>query len=132
MSFLFGLFDFLLTVILTLDTISLLNQLKKSNTCDSKDYKRVCFTWIFFLLIKSLTCCNCKQGFLCTACKFLLLCAKAYIVIPLINGTNTIYDFCIEKGKIQEFAKKGIDFVKSKISGAAPAADETSRRKKAE
>ena len=132
MSFLFVLFDFLLTVILTLDTIRLLNQLKKNNTCDSKDYKRVCFTWIFFLLIKSLTCCNCKQGFLCTACKFLLLCAKAYIVIPLINGTNTIYDYCIEKGKIQEFAKKGIDFVKSKISGAAPAADETSRRKKAE
>jgi len=130
MSFLFGLFDFLLTVILTLDTLSLLNQLKKNNSCDPKDYKRVCFTWIFFLLLKSLTSCNCKQGFLCTAYQFLALCAKAYIVIPLLNGTNTIYNYCIEQGKIQEFAKKGIDFVKSKISGAAPAANSSSSRKK--
>ena len=132
MSFLFGLFDFLLTVILTLDTLSLLNQLKKNKSCDQKDYKRVCFTWIFYLSLKSITCCNCKQGFLCTVYQFLVLCAKIYIVIPLINGTNTIYNYCIEQGKIQEFAKKGVDFIKSKISGAAPAANSSSSRKKEE
>jgi phage-related holin len=131
MSFLFGAVDFLLTVILTLDTLSLLNQLRKTNKCDKNDYKRVCFTWIFFLLLKSLTCCSCKKGFLSTMCQFLGLLAKAFIVIPLLNGTNMIYDYCIEKGKVQEMAKKGIDFVKSKISGAAPSAasSSSSRRK---
>ena len=55
MSLLFGFIDLLLTTLITLDTLGLVGQFRQKKTPDSKDYTRVCFTWILYLTLKSFT-----------------------------------------------------------------------------
>ena len=112
MSFLYGLFDFFLMSLITLDTLGLVGQFREKKAPDTKDYTRVCFTWIFFLTLKSFTP-TAGEGFFIKLIRILFLLGKVFVVLPLLGGTMMIYN------KAPEVIKKGVDFAKSKI-GAAP------------
>lgn len=119
MSFIFCLIDLVLISVITLDTLGLINQLRKTSHCDLKDYTRVCFTWIFFLFVSSITNCNC-QGFCTKVWSFLGLALRIYIAIPLLGGTLKLHHFLIEQNKGVEYAKKAVDVIKSTTGLGAP------------
>ncbi len=110
MTFVFGLLDVVLTVVLLCDTLGLVYQLRKENTCDSKEYIRVCFTWILFLTLCSLLSCE-KKGFLGTIIRLLFFAVKAFIALPILGGTYKIYKYFIEDGKAELIYKN----IKSKV-----------------
>ena len=110
MTFLFGFLDVVLTSVLLFDTLGLAYQIRKENSCDSKEYIRVCFTWILFLTLCSLLSCE-KKGFLGTVIRLLFLAVKAFIILPIFGGTLKIHKYLIEDGKAELMYKK----IKSKI-----------------
>ena len=114
MTFFFSLLDVVLTTLMLFDTLGIIYQFIKS-TVHPKEYVRVCYSWIFFLTICTLFSCN-WEGFFGTLIRLLILMAKVYVTIPILGGTNKIHNYLIEQGKGEEYLKKGINFVKSKIS----------------
>lgn len=124
MAFLFFVVDLLVLALMTLDTLILLNQLRKKNMCDADDYKRVIFTWIFVLTVRSLTCCSCT-GIIATFVKLLGTVAKIYLAIPLLGGSNKFYDFLITQNKGAEYYNKAVEVIKTYTMAApAPAAEQ--------
>ena len=125
MSFFFGLLDTLLTAILLFDTLGLIYQFRKSSV-EPKEYIRVCFSWILFLSIGTLFSCNWK-GFFGTLFRLIIFCAKAFVVIPLLGGTNKIYKYLIEDGNGEMYYNKVLNIVKTKLSqGGKSLSDSTS------
>ena len=114
MSFFFGLLDTLLTAILLFDTLGLIYQFRKSSV-EPKEYIRVCFSWILFLSIGTLFSCNWK-GFFGTLIRLIIFCAKAFVVIPLLGGTNKIYKYLIEDGNGEMYYNKVLNIIKTKLS----------------
>ena len=110
MGFLFGLLDCLLTTVLILDTLGLAYQFRKENSTDSKEYVRVCFTWILFLTLCNLLKCE-KKGFLGTIIRLLFFGVKAFIALPILGGSLRIYKYLFESGRLELIYKK----VKSKV-----------------
>ena len=108
MSLLFGFIDLLLTTLITLDTLGLVGQYKKKKTPDSKDYTRVCFTWIFYLTLKSFTP-NDGEGTFRKILLLIFLFAKIFVVLPILGGTLLIYN------QAPQLIKKGVDFSVSKM-----------------
>lgn len=121
MAFIFCLVDFLLSVILSLDTLALLYQIRKMNSCDNKDFIRICFSWVLFLSIKIIFCCG-GCGLICTIFGIVALVLKALIVIPKFGISQKLYKSIIEDKKGEQFIQKGVNFVKSKLGEAAPPA----------
>ena len=112
MSFLYGLVDLLLTALITLDTLGLVGQLRNKKSTDSKDYTRVCFTWIFYLTLKSFTP-NAGEQFYRKLIRVVFLLAKVYVTLPILGGTMMIYN------QAPKLISKVVDFAKSKV-GAPP------------
>lgn len=121
MGFFFYFMDSLLSVVLSLDTLSLIYQLRKENKCDPKDYSRVSLTWILFLSLKTLFTCSGK-GFLCNLFGFIGLILKVLIVIPKIGITPKIHKKFIEEKKGEQLIHTAMDFVKNKFAAPAPPA----------
>ena len=113
MTFFFSLLDVVLTTLMLFDTLGIIYQFRKS-TVDPREYVRICYSWIFFLTICTLFSCN-WEGFFGTLIRLLILVAKVYVTIPILGGTNKIHDYLIKQGKGEEYLKKGVNFVKSKI-----------------
>jgi predicted Na+-dependent transporter len=108
MSFLYGLIDLILLSLITLDTLGLVGQYNQKKSPESKDYVRVCFTWIFFLTLKSFTP-NDGEGYFRKILMLLFLLAKLFVVLPILGGTMLIYN------KSPELIQKGVDVIKSKL-----------------
>lgn len=123
MAFLFCLIDFLVLGLMSLDTLSLLNQIRKKGQTDKQDYTRVIFTWIFVLTIRFLTCCSCT-GLIANFFKLLGTVAKVYLALPILRGTNTVYDFLIEKKNGEKYMNKAIEIFKTYAMPPAPAVEE--------
>ena len=122
MAFIFFLVDTLVLALMTLDTLSLLVQLRKTNKCDSQDYTRVIFTWIFVLTVRALTTCSCT-GLIANFFKLLGMVAKLYLAVPLLGGSNKLYDILITQNKGAEYYQKAIELVKTYTMPAAPVAE---------
>ena len=115
MSFMFGLLDVVLTLILLFDTLGLIYQFRKSSSSiNPKEYVRVCFSWILFLVITSLFSCE-RKGFFGTLIRLIILSAKVFVTIPLFNGTMKIHHHFIEEGKAIDYYNRAVEFVKSKL-----------------
>ena len=123
MSFFFGLLDVVLTAILLFDTLGLIYQFRKSSV-QTKEYTRVCFSWILFLTIGTLFSCSWK-GFFGTLIRLIIFFAKAFVVIPLLGGTNKIYKYLIEDGNGEMYHNKVYNIVKSKLSQGGKALSES-------
>lgn len=108
MSFLYSLIDLILTTLIVLDTLGLVVQYSQKKSADSKDYTRVCFTWLFFLTLKSFTL-NDGEGYFRKTLILLFLLAKIFVVLPILGGTMLIYN------QAPELIKKGVDFAKSQL-----------------
>ena len=115
MTFVFCVFDILLTTIMLFDTLGLIYQFRKSeeSVCH-KDYIRICFSWILYLTISNLFSCS-RKGFLGTLIRLIILLAKIFVTIPKIGGTNTIFKYLIEDKKAEEFYNKISELAKSKL-----------------
>ena len=114
MSFIFGFLDVLLTTILLYDTLSLAYQIRKDGESDTKDYVRVCLSWILFLTICNLFTCE-RKGLFGALIRILFFFAKACVTIPKLGGTLRLYDYLIEKGKAKEWYYTIEGLVKSKL-----------------
>ena len=114
MTFFFGLLDIILTAILLFDTIGLAYQIRKEGKCEPKEYIRVCLSWILFLTICNLFTCN-KSGFFGLLLRLIFFLAKAFVTIPKAYGTLRIYDYLVEKKNAENWYKKAVAMVQSKI-----------------
>ena len=114
MSFLFGLLDLVLTAVLLLDTLGLVYQYRKTGDCNGKDYSRVCFSWILFFTFSKLLTCNWK-GFFGTLFRLLIFGAKAYVTIPLLDGTMKLNKYFIEDKNGERIYNQVVGLVKSKL-----------------
>ena len=123
MGFFFGLLDALLTAILLFDILGLIYQFRKSSV-DPKEYVRVCFSWILFQTIGTLFSCSWK-GFFGTLIRLIIFCAKAFVVIPLLGGSNKIYKYLIEDGNGEMYYNKALNIVKSKLCQGGKALSES-------
>ena len=114
MTFFFRFLDVLLTTILLFDTLGLAYQIRKEGNCDSKEYVRVCLTWILFLTLFSLLSCE-KEGFFGIILRLLIFCVKAYVALPILGGTLKVYKFLVEDRNAELYYKKISDLIKSTI-----------------
>ena len=114
MSFVFGLLDFVLTLVLLFDTLGLIYQFRKSKSVDPKEYVRICFSWILFLTIGSLFSCE-RKGFFGTLIRLIIFAAKAFVTLPILGGTVKVHKYLIDDGNAEKYIKKVTDLVNSKL-----------------
>ena len=111
MTLFFGTLDLLLTIILLFDTLGLAYQFRTKNTCDDKEYLRVCLSWILFLSISNLFSCE-ARGFFGTVFRLIIFLSKLFVVIPILGGTIKVYQFLVEERR----AEKWLELIKVKVS----------------
>jgi hypothetical protein len=113
MSILVNLVDLLLTAVVALDTIGFLVNLRKKKESDPKDFYRLTFTWICFMVLKLLSC-GC-----CGTLGFLWNCAivglKGFIAIPKTGGAEKLNTILIEQNMAVQYVKIAVDIVKEKL-----------------
>ena len=122
MSFLFGLLDLVLTAVLLFDTLGLVYQYRKKGDCKGRDYSRVCFSWILFFTLSKLLSCN-RKGFLGTLFRLIIFGAKAYVTIPLLDGTMKLNKYFIEDKNGERILNQVCALVKSKLCKGKGACD---------
>ena len=114
MSFVFGLLDFVLTLVLLFDTLGLIYQFRKSKSVEPKEYVRICFSWILFLTIGSLFSCE-RKGFFGTLIRLIIFAAKAFVTLPILGGTMKVHKYLIDDENAEKYIKKVTDLVNSKL-----------------
>ena len=115
MTFFFGLLDVILTSVLLFDTLGLAFQFRKDDSCDSKEYVRVCLSWILFLTICNLFSCE-RKGFFGLLMRLIIFLAKASVSLPIVGGTLRIYKYLVEDRNAELIFQKVSGIVKSKLS----------------
>lgn len=121
MAFILNLVEFLLMAIVSLDTLGFVVQMRKNpNAANAnvKDFNRLCFTWVFFFVLRALTCSSCN-GYIGSFLCMLTLIAKAYISIPLLHGTEKLYHLFIEENLLGNYVKNIGNIVKERLGGEA-------------
>ena len=116
MSFLFTVFDIILTLIMLFDTLGMIYQFRKGPSPSSTEYVRLCASWILFLTICSLFSCN-RKGFFGTLLRIIFLAAKVFVTIPKFGGSLKIHKFLIEDKNALRYYEQAVKFAKSKLSG---------------
>ena len=110
MTLFFGILDLVLTTIMLFDTLGLVYQFRKNNTCSEKEYIRVCLSWILFLTLSNLFSCE-KKGFFGTTVRLIVFLAKLFVVLPILGGTLKFHKYFIE----EKNAEKWYELIKAKI-----------------
>ncbi len=113
MSFLVNIVDFVITALIALDTIGFLVNLRKNKESNSKDFYRITFTWIVFMVLKSLSCgCSGTLGFLWNS---LVVGLKAFVAIPKTGGAEKLNTLLVEQNLVFQYVKLAVDIVKEKL-----------------
>ena len=110
MTLFFGILDTLLSTIMLFDTLGLVYQFRKNNTCEEKEYIRVCLSWILFLTINNFFSCE-KRGFFGSMIRLTIFLAKLFVVLPILGGTLKVHKFLIEEQR----AEKWLELIKVKV-----------------
>ena len=110
MTLFFGILDILLTSLMLFDTLGLVYQFRKNNTCSEKEYIRVCLSWILFLTICNVFSCE-KKGFFGTIIRLTIFFSKLFVVLPILGGTMKFHKYFIEEKNAEKWCK----LLKSKI-----------------
>ena len=110
MTLFFGILDVLMTTIMLFDTLGLVYQFRKNNTCSEKEYIRVCLSWILFLTISNLFSCE-KKGAFGSIIRLIIFFAKLFVVLPILGGTLRFHKYFIE----DKNAEKWYQCLKTKI-----------------
>lgn len=115
MSFIISIIELALYIIAALDTLSFVVSYKKCpEKSDVADYTRICYRWVFLLVLRSmgnLICC----GFLGTYLRFASLVLKAYVTIPLLGGTDKLFHFLTQENGASSYVKQLVHTVRSKV-----------------
>ena len=120
MSFLFNFGEIVLMVLLTLDTLGFVYQNRKNpQGVSQKDYFRLCFSWIFFLVLRRLVCFACCLGFLSGIIQIVGFAAKAFVTIPMLNGAETVYTKLVEENVARGYVQQVVNIVRQKIGASA-------------
>ena len=116
MSIFFTLLDILLILIMLFDTLGLIYLFRQKGISSVKkeEYIRVCFSWLLFLTLYNIFSCN-WAGFFGTLIRLIIFGAKAFVTIPLFNGTMKIHKYLIDDGKGKEIFDKIYLNIKSKL-----------------
>ena len=114
MSFFFGLLDVILTSVLLFDTLGLAFQFREDGSCDTKEYVRVCLSWILFLTICNLFSCE-RKGFFGFLMKLIIFIAKASVSLPIVGGTLRIHKYLVEDRNAELIYQKLSGIIKSKL-----------------
>ena len=114
MSFFFGLLDVILTSVLLFDTLGLAFQFRKDGSCDTKEYVRVCLSWILFLTICNLFSCE-RKGFFGFLMRLIIFIAKASVSLPIVGGTLRIHKYLVEDRNAELIYQKLSGIIKSKL-----------------
>ena len=122
MSFLFTVFDIVLTLIMLFDTLGMIYQFRKGSSPSSQEYIRLCTSWILFLTICSLFSCN-RKGFFGSLFRLIFLVAKVYVTIPKLGGALKIYNFLIKEENAKKYYNQIVGLVKSKLAGKGKISD---------
>ncbi len=105
MTFLFNFLEIILMIFVSLDTLGFLAEFRKRNKSDSQDFLRICFTWVFFLFFRSISCSECN-GIIGHFYGMLMLIAKIYVALPMLHGTKMLYELSIEKNLLNPYLKQ--------------------------
>lgn len=120
MSFLLGLVDLLLLVVVLYDTLGYIAQNRKDpQKSEQHDYHRICFTWVFYLAVKSVVCSSCT-GYMGGLLYLLSIVFKAYISLPVLNGTDKLYHLLIEQNVLKSYFEKLTSTIKDKVAEPKP------------
>ncbi len=113
MSILVNLLDLVVTAVIALDTIGFLVNLRKNKVSESKDFYRLTFTWIVFMVLKSLSCgCSGTLGFLWNSA---IVGLKTFVAIPKTGGAEKLNAVLVEQNLALQYAKLAVDIVKEKL-----------------
>ena len=115
MSFVVSLIDTILLAFHMLNTLGLLNKLRKTKTCKHDDYKSVCLSWILYFALNPLTRCPCR-GLLAGLLRMIGMFGKIYVIIPLFKGALKIYDIFVEKGMAKSIYEKVLNKVQNCVA----------------
>ncbi len=116
MSFIFNLGEIVLMVLLSLDTLGFVYQNRKNpQGVNQKDYFRLCFSWIFFLALRCLFCLVCCLGFFSGIFQIVGFAAKAFVTIPMLNGSEIVYTKLVEENVARGYVQQVVNIVKEKI-----------------
>jgi hypothetical protein len=116
MSFILGLVDLLLLVVVLYDTLGfIVHNRKNPLSSNQQDYHRLCFTWIFYLAIRSLICSSCT-GYIGSLLYLLSLGAKAYISLPMLHGTEKLYTLLVEQNVVRHYLEGLAQNLKQKVA----------------
>ena len=125
MTFFFGLLDILLTSVMLYDTLGLVYQFRKQGDVDRKEYLRISLSWILFLSICNLFSCNMK-GFFGILFRLIIFLAKAFVTIPIFNGTLKIHKYLVEDRNAEKWYKQILEIAKAKCCKGCPCASSCS------
>jgi hypothetical protein len=114
MTFLFNFVEIILLLFSTIDTLGFIAENRKWARTDSKDYLRICFTWIFFLIFRAISCNTCS-GIIGHFYGMLMLLAKLYVTLPVLGGTEKLYDSIVEKNSLPNYIKNIFGNIKSQM-----------------
>jgi hypothetical protein len=114
MSFLLNLAELLLMGIVALDTLGfIVNNRKNPQSSDVKDFTRLCFTWVFFLVLRAVICGSCG-GFFGAILYYVAFAAKVYISVPVLGGTEKLYNMLLEQNVVKHYIEVAVSIIKSK------------------
>lgn len=120
MAFLLNLIEFVLLGLVTFDALGFIVQNRKNSEQSSQqDYKRSCFTLVFFFILKALTCSSCT-GYIGNFICMLTLLAKAYVSLPILKGTDKLYHLFIEQNAGAAYLKTLVNTIKEKTGNSRP------------
>jgi hypothetical protein len=114
MTLFFNLVEIVLLSFLAIDTLGFIAENRKWSRMDGKDYLRICFNWVFFLIFRTISCSTCS-GIIGHFYGMLMLLAKLYVTVPLLGGTEKLYDLVIEKNVLPSYIKDIFGNLKSQM-----------------
>ena len=88
MSILVYIVDLLITAVVALDTIGFLVNLRRNKESNPKDFYRLTFTWIVFMVLKMLSCCS--SGSFSFLWNSAVVGLKAFVAIPKTGGAEKL------------------------------------------
>lgn len=114
MSFIFSLIELVLVAFVAIDTLGFaIRNRKNPESTSQQDFQRVTFTWVFFLALRTMSCCSCT-GFFGSIWGLLILAGKVYVSLPILKGTEKLYNLLIEENIAKKYIGLICNIVKEK------------------
>jgi hypothetical protein len=120
MSFLLNFSELIVLALLAIDTLGFVAHNRKNPlSSNQKDFLRLCFSWVFVFALRAVFCTSCSSGVFANFYQLIGFIAKAYVCIPMFNGTEKLYTSLIEQNAAKHYVDLAVNMVKEKMGGRA-------------